>query len=55
MQRPRDSQNTTNTVEGTVEYDAGDATNLQWEFDEDHGRCYLSGRSVEDLVRVSGD
>ena len=33
---------TTNTVAGTNEIDAGDATELKWEFDEDLGRYYVS-------------
>ena len=33
---------TTNTVAGTDETDAGHATELKWEFDEDLGRYYVS-------------
>ena len=42
MLSPHGSQNTTTTVAGTVESDAGDATELQWEFDEDRGRFYVT-------------
>ena len=42
MLSPRGSQNTTNIVAGTDESDAGDATELKWEFDEDRGRYYVS-------------
>ena len=30
------------TGAGTDELDAGDATELKWEFDEDRGRYYVS-------------
>ena len=30
------------TVAGTDDTSAGDATELKWELDEDLGRCYLS-------------
>ena len=33
---------TTNIVAGTNETNAGDATELKWEFDEDLGRYYVS-------------
>ena len=36
------SQYTTYTVAGTDESDAGDATELKWEFDKDLGRYYVS-------------
>ena len=42
MLSPRDSPDTTNAVVGTDETDAGDATELKWEFDEDLGRYYVS-------------
>ncbi len=29
------------TGAGTDEFDTGDATELKWEFDEDHGRYYV--------------
>ena len=42
MLSPRGSHNTTTTVAGTIESDAGDATELQWDFDEDCGRSYVT-------------
>jgi hypothetical protein len=39
---PRDSQFTTTTAAGTSETDTGDGTELQWEYDEERARMYVS-------------
>ena len=39
---PRGSPDTTNTVAGADETNAGDATELKWEFYENRGRYYVS-------------
>ena len=39
---PLGSQITTNKVAGTIDTNIGDATELQWEFNEDCGRIDVS-------------
>ena len=42
MLSTRDSQNTTKTIAGSVESDAGDAIEIQWDFDKDRRRFYVT-------------
>ena len=39
---PRGSQITTTIVAGTDETDAGDPVALQWEYDDERGRMYVT-------------
>ena len=39
---PRDSRFTTKPDAGPTEYDTGDGQELKWEFDEEHGRMYVT-------------